>query len=77
MQIQPVIRQKDALEGRIEQVHCRGALNKCIEQIRWLINIHQSTLSLTYQKRKEKESVTIIRERKKKDILLRLENFRS
>jgi hypothetical protein len=58
-------------------VHWKGALNKCIEQIHWLINIHKYTLSLIYQKKKRKWICHYYqRERKRKDILLRLEEFR-
>jgi hypothetical protein len=66
MQIQPVIRQKDTVEGRIEQVHCRSALNKYIEQMRWLINIHQSTLSLSHlSEKKRKKNLSLLSEREK------------
>jgi hypothetical protein len=53
-------------------MHWRDALNKYIEQMHWLINISQYTLSDISEKKNE--SITIIRERK--DTLLRLEEFR-
>jgi hypothetical protein len=62
---------------KIEQMHWRGALNRCIEQMYWLINIHQYILSLTYQKKKRKRICHYYqRKRKRKDTLLRLEEFR-
>jgi hypothetical protein len=69
IQTQPVIRQKDALEGCIEHVYWADALAYKYTSV--------YSLSLTYQNRKEKESITITREKERKDILLRFKEFRS
>jgi hypothetical protein len=54
------------IKCKIEHMHWRGALNKCIEQIHWLINIHQYTLSLSDISEKEKKmNLSLLSEREK------------
>jgi hypothetical protein len=52
---------------KIEQMHWRSALNKCIEQMYWLINIHQYIFSHLSEKEK-KTNLSLLSEREREKI---------